>query len=103
MTSPSAEPSTFPRSQAPRQLSEDVLQSAEEAVLVDPVAVDDVQFLSDAAGADAAQVRAVAPRRRSLGEFVAARPGQTALAAAVVGGLLAGTVRHLLFRRRGAR
>lgn len=100
MTLPLPEtPGQPPVSTAPRQLADDVLQSAEEAVLTDPVSVEGVELLDKpSTGADTPVVSRES--RRSLGQYVADRPGQSALIAALFGAVAAGLLRQLWERRR---
>lgn len=83
----------------PRPLNEDVLQSAEEAVLTNPDAVETLQ------DGDPAFVTDLRPGGEGsagnrLARIVAERPLQSALAALLAGGFLAALAMHTLSRRQ---
>ena len=79
-----------------RPLNEDVLQSAQQAVLSNP-ASDGILATADQ---DAAAPGALARYRDSLADQVARKPGQSALLALAAGALGAALLRTLVSRRR---
>ena len=84
---------------APRHLTDDVLQSAEEAVLANSVSAAAVLLPQDhfapGSGDDVTM-----SHRMALARYVADKPGRSALAAALVGAVLAGLMRQAWMRRR---
>lgn len=83
---------------APRPLSEDVLQSAEEAVLANPASVETLQG-GDPVPQAGGMARSAGPNTDRLARIVGEKPLQSALAALVAGALLAALVRLALGRR----
>lgn len=79
-----------------RSLNEDVLQSAEQAVLSNP-ASDGILAPADH---DAAAPGVLTRYRESLASQVARKPGQSALLALAAGALAAAALRSLVSRRR---
>lgn len=79
-----------------RSLNEDVLQSAEQAVLSNPAS----DGILAAAGHDAAAPGVLTRYRESLADQVARKPGQSALLALAAGALGAALLRTLVSRRR---
>lgn len=107
LESPSSHPAAD--TQGSRHLSDEVLQSAEEAVLVEIAAPDDGRLPIAAPSPEhSAGLHAPAPYRTrssfktNVRQYVAASPCQSALIAAVVGALAAMLVRYSL-RQRGRR
>ena len=82
---------------APRPLTEDVLQSAEEAVLTNPASVD---VLQDGELAPRRPEAAETPHTDRLARIVGERPVQSAFAALLAGALLASLVKLALSRHR---
>ncbi|WP_096698891.1 hypothetical protein [Polaromonas sp. AER18D-145] len=80
-----------------RPLTEDVLQSAEQAVLSNPASDG---LLLAAVGHDAAAPGVLTRYRDSLADQVARKPGQSALLALAAGALGAALLRTLVSRRR---
>ena len=82
----------------PRPLGEDVLQSAEQAVLANPASVEILQGGElEPQAADTGVTRA--PFTERLARRAAEKPVQSALIALVAGALLAGLVKATLRRR----
>ncbi|MES2241780.1 MAG: hypothetical protein V4639_02805 [Pseudomonadota bacterium] len=79
-----------------RPLNEDVLQSAEQAVLSNPAS----DGILAPAGHDAAAPGVLARYRVSLASQVARKPGQSALLALAAGALAAAALRSVVRRRR---
>lgn len=80
-----------------RSLGQDVLQSAEPAVLSNPAS----DGVIAPAGHDAAAITGALVRyREALGRQVARKPGQSALLALAAGALGAALLRALVSRRR---
>lgn len=101
MTKPASDTDHPPFGAGPRTLTEDVLQSAEEAVLSNPASVAGMpeQGLPSAPKiADAAVTRAASADK--LAQRMAEKPFQSALLAFVAGALLAALVRSAMQRRR---
>ena len=101
MTKPASDTDHPPFGEPPRTLTEDVLQSAEEAVLSNPASVAGMpeQGLPSAPKiADAAVTRAASADK--LAQRMAEKPFQSALLAFVAGALLAALVRSAMQRRR---
>ena len=101
MTKPASDTDHPPFGAPPRTLTEDVLQSAEEAVLSNPASVAGMpeQGLPSAPKiADAAVTRAASADK--LAQRMAEKPFQSALLAFVAGALLAALVRSAMQRRR---
>lgn len=80
-----------------RSLSEDVLQSAEQAVLSNP-ASDGI--LAPAGHDDAPAAGVLVRYREALADQVARKPGQSALLALAAGALAAAALRSVVSRRR---
>ncbi len=82
----------------PRHLNEDVLQTAEEAVLANPASV---ESMSPQAGMYT-DIDAPGPHRarHALAGYVAEKPCRSALMAMVVGGVVAAVLRSTLAHRR---
>lgn len=83
----------------PRPLTDDVLQSAEEAVLANPASVETLQGADPAPLSDGV-ARSAGPNTDRLARIVGEKPLQSALAALVAGALLAALVKLALGRRR---
>jgi hypothetical protein len=83
----------------PRPLTEDVLQSAEEAVLANPASVETLQGGEPAAESSGPAGNA-APNTDRLARMVGEKPLQSALAALLAGALLASLVKLAFSRRR---
>jgi hypothetical protein len=102
MPSPSEEKSA--QSQ-PRQLSDDVLQSAEEAVLANPASAEAAPFQTVSSGSTDAEGRArragdsLLRYQEALCAYVARKPVTSALMAAAAGALFAGLLKFALGRR----
>lgn len=79
-----------------RSLNEDVLQSAEQAVLSNPAS----DGILAPAGQHAAPTGALVRYREALAGQVARKPGQSALLALAAGALAAAALRSLASRRR---
>jgi hypothetical protein len=79
-----------------RSLNEDVLQSAEQAVLGNPAS----DGILAPAGHDAAAPGVLTRYRESLASQVARKPGQSALLALAAGALAAAALRSVVSRRR---
>lgn len=79
-----------------RALNEDVLQSAEQAVLSNPAS----DGILAPAGQDAAAPGMLVRYREALASQVARKPGQSALLALAAGALAAAALRSLASRRR---
>jgi hypothetical protein len=99
MVTTSSPLSDTPFGAPPRPLTEDVLQSAEEAVLANPASVETLQGGEPATGADDPVV-SPGPNTHRLGRIVGEKPVQSALVALAAGALLASLVRLALARRR---
>ncbi|MDP2817709.1 MAG: hypothetical protein Q8O29_05415 [Polaromonas sp.] len=98
MSTPASEIHDTPLGAPPRPLTEEVLQSAEEAVLANPASADILQGgepLPEAADPAPGRVR-YADR---LARRVAEKPVQSALLALAAGALLAALVKAALSRR----
>lgn len=96
MTTPSIEEERTLPAPPSRPLNEDVLQSAEQAVLSNP-ASDGILAPADH---DAAAPGVLTRYRGSLASQVARKPGQSALLALAAGALTAALLRPLVSRRR---
>jgi hypothetical protein len=79
-----------------RPLNEDVLQSAEQAVLSNPAS----DGMLAPAGDDAEAAGRLSRYREALASQVARKPAQSALLALAAGALAAGLLRRLASRRR---
>lgn len=79
-----------------RPLNEDVLQSAEQAVLSNPAS----DGMLAPADHDAAAAGVLVRYREALAHQVARKPGQSALLALAAGALAAALLRSLVSRRR---
>ena len=79
-----------------RPLNEDVLQSAEQAVLSNPAS----DGMLAPAGHDAAAMGVLVRYREALASQVARKPAQSALLALAAGALAAALLRSLVSRRR---
>lgn len=99
MVSPVSDLSDTPFGAPPRPLTEDVLQSAEEAVLAKPVAAETPEGVEPASGADG-PARSGGTNTNRLGRIVGERPIQSALVALAAGALVASLVKLALARRR---
>lgn len=101
---PSLNEEKSPQSE-PRQLSDDVLQSAQEAVLANPASAEAAPFqtvtVEGAENAESSERTRVPLSRyqETLCAYVARKPGTSALMAAAVGALFAGLVKAALSRR----
>jgi hypothetical protein len=87
-----------------RQLNDEVLQSAEEAVLIETAEPDGVfpttASRQDGHGLDASPASsAYKNAKNAVGQFVAAKPSQSALMAVAVGALAAMVLRSRLRKR----
>lgn len=101
MTKPASDTDHPPFGAPPRPLTEDVLQSAEEAVLSNPASVEgmpDQGLPSTPKIADASVTRAGYASK--LAQQVAEKPFQSALLAFAAGAFLAALVRSAMQRRR---
>jgi ElaB/YqjD/DUF883 family membrane-anchored ribosome-binding protein len=102
MTMPFAVADTDPVQALPRQLGEDVLQSAEEAVLSNPASVEGVHpqmqtlELEAAVGGNAL----ASHYQDAVARYVAQNPCQSALIATAAGALAAALLRSMVRRRR---
>jgi len=99
MATTASDISATPFGAPPRPLAEDVMQSAEEAVLAHPASVETLQgdlVTPEPEGADAHR----GPNTDRLARIVGERPVQSALAALLAGALLASLVKLALSRRR---
>ena len=96
MNTSSVDPSMAPFGAPPRQLSDDVLQTAEEAVLSLPAEDGQPQLEALSRPADAA----ASSYQDGVARYVAKRPFQAALMAMAVGALAALALRSALPRRR---
>jgi len=85
----------------PRPLTDEVLQSAEEAVLTNPGSVEGMPEQGGVDVAPGAQEPSVprAPYTRRLAQHVAEHPVQSALLAVAAGALMAAVVKAALQRR----
>ncbi|OOG39838.1 hypothetical protein [Polaromonas sp. A23] len=98
---PSLNDEISPQSQ-PRQLGDDVLQSAEEAVLVNPTSAEAALFQTVSVGGTEAEKGAggsLSRYQEALCAYVARKPGTSALMAAATGALVAGLLKFALGRR----
>lgn len=104
---PSLNEEKSPQSE-PRQLSDDVLQSAQEAVLANPASAEAAPFQTvTVEGAESAESAESSERtqvplsryQEAFCAYVARKPGTSALMAAAVGALFAGLVKAALSRR----
>lgn len=101
MTMPASDKENPPFGAPSRPLGEEVLQSAEDAVLTNPASVDgmpDHGLASDPQAADTAEARA--PKVSKLARQVAEQPVFSALLAFAAGALLIALVRSALQRGR---
>ncbi len=101
MTMPASDIENLPFGSLSRPLAEEVLQSAEEAVLTNPASVNGMadqglSFVSPAADAAGAH----SPQVGKLARHVAQKPFLSAFLALAAGALLAAVVRSALQRRR---
>jgi hypothetical protein len=99
MVTTSSDLSDTPFGAPPRPLTEDVLQSAEEAVLANPASVETLQGDEFAPGAGG-QAPGLGTNADRLGRIVGEKPVQSALVALAAGALLASLARLALARRR---
>jgi hypothetical protein len=99
MANPSDAAPDAPFASAPRPLAEDVLQSAEEAVLDNPVSVGTLQARAPGPAPDHPAPRR-SPNTDRLARIVGEKPLQSALAALLAGALLTSLVKLALSRRR---
>ncbi|MDP1566627.1 MAG: hypothetical protein Q8L91_10275 [Polaromonas sp.] len=83
----------------PRPLTEEVLQSAEEAVLTNPASVETLQGVQPEPALDR-PVTSEGPSTDRLARIVGEKPLQSALAALLAGALLASLLKLALRRRR---
>ncbi|MES2955905.1 MAG: hypothetical protein V4711_10640 [Pseudomonadota bacterium] len=98
MSTPASDIDNTPFGAPPRPLTEDVLQSAEEAVLANPASVDTLQGGEPVPqAADAGVSRASYTDR--LARHASEKPLQSALIALAAGALLAVLVKAALSRR----
>lgn len=113
-SSPLQPPSTVGTADADgsRRLNDDVLQSAEDAFLVEATAPGLGSYSSDASPARSADFHAPAPYpalssydayQKAVGQYVAARPLQSALMAGAAGALAALLLRSRWRKRTGLR
>lgn len=79
----------------PRQLNDDVLQTAEEAVLTHPASVEAIPSQADVYGT----ASAVSRYRGALLGYVAEKPCRSALMAVVAGAVVAAALRSALAHR----
>lgn len=100
MNTTSPNPSDTPFGAPPRPLTEDVLQTAEEAVLSSPAAVETLQSIESSPAPDRA-AGYPSPNTDRLALIVAERPLQSALVAMLAGALMASLVKLALRRRHG--
>ncbi|MBA3593658.1 MAG: hypothetical protein M3Q12_06205 [Pseudomonadota bacterium] len=97
MVTTASDVSDLPFGAPPRPLTEDVLQSAEEAVLVSPASAGTLQNEEALPDGEATPAE---HRPGRLGRLVGKRPLEAALAAMVAGGLLTALIQLALSRRR---
>lgn len=86
----------------PRPLAEDVMQTAEQAVLTNPASADAVppQVFPDESGEDAEDEPVSLSYTDSIAAYVARQPVQSALLAVAAGALLAAAVTAAIQRNR---
>lgn len=102
MTTPTPDSQTLPFGSPPRQLQEEVLQSAEEAVLTNPASVDGLDPLGISSGlVPAENGQARLSYRDAVARYVARKPWQSALVAATLGALAASLVMRSTAQRHG--
>lgn len=99
MATPASDIDDTPFGAPPRPPAEEVLQSAEEAVLVNPASVDTLQGSEPVVEA-AEPTTTRSPYADRLAQHVAEKPMQSALVALAAGALLAFFVKSALSRRR---
>jgi hypothetical protein len=99
MNTPASDTHDTPFGAPPRPLTEDVLQSAEEAVLANPASVESLQDGEPVPDASRAGVSRT-PYADGLARRVAEKPVQSALLALAFGALLTALVKAALIRRR---
>lgn len=97
MVTTASDVSDTPFGAPPRPLTEGVLQSAEEAVLVNPASAATPQ---DGEAVRDGRAPSVAPTPGSLARLVGEKPVQAALAALLAGGLLTALIQLALRRRQ---
>lgn len=83
-----------------RQLTDDVLQSAEEAVLTNPAPVEGDPVQTELLESEPATGKALLRYQDAVARYVAQKPCQSALIAVAAGALAAAVLRSALQRRR---
>lgn len=99
MSTPASDIHDTPFGASPRPLNEDVLQSAEQAVLANPASVETLQD-GDPVPDTATTALARTPYADRLARRASEKPVQSALLALASGALLAALVKAALVRRR---
>lgn len=84
----------------PRQLTDDVLQSAEEAVLANPAPIEGDPAQIQPPESEPATGQALLRYQDAVVRYVAEKPCQSALIAVAAGALAAAVLRSALQRRR---